>query len=150
LPSVPGACAGGGGGITVTNVSTGETASSSSSFSFIVPTVTITNIFPTSGGGGTSVVISGTNLPTSIANADVRVAGAVAVAPTSSGAVTSLTAPPPALALPPPICPRRGTDVPLVVRNTASVCTATITFTFTQPCLTATPTVTPTVTLTPT
>jgi hypothetical protein len=146
LPSAPGACSGGGGAISVTNVSTGETATSSGSFNLVVPTISITSIFPTSGGSGTSVVITGVNLPTSIGNADVRVAGAVATVTATSADGTSITVTIPALAIPPPICPGIGTDVPLVVRSIATGCNATTTFTFTAPCVPATPTVTPTIT----
>jgi hypothetical protein len=152
LPAAPAACAGGGGAVTVTNVSTGETTSSTQSFTYIVPTISIASIFPVSGPGGTSVVVTGTNLPTSIANADVRFAGAVATVTAVSADGTSLTVTVPNLSLQPPICPAIGTDIPLTIRNIADGCTATTTFTFTQTCTAGTPTPTPTVTptLTPT
>src|SRR5262249_36272164 len=150
LPTAPAACAGGGGSVTVTNVSTGETASSSQSFTYIVPTITIASIFPVSGAGGASVVITGTNLPSTIANADVRFAGAVATVTAAAADGSSLTVTVPSLVLPPPMCPLIGTDIPLTVRNVADGCTATTTFTFTQTCTLGTPTPTSTSTPTPT
>jgi hypothetical protein len=146
LPGTPGSCGSGGGGVSVTLINTGETATSSQSFTYVATPVSIASLIPNNGTPGTSVTITGTNLPTNTASADVRFGGAAAAIVSVSGDGTSMvvTAPsaPPGAA---PTCPNGtavGTPlasgaVTVTVRNLASGCAASSSFTYLLPCVVA-------------
>jgi uncharacterized repeat protein (TIGR01451 family) len=138
-------CSGGGGGVTVTNLNTGETASSPQSLTITPITPTISGINPTSGAAGSSVTITGTNLPTTTALARVTFGTQQATVVSASADGTSLvvTVPPPPSGTAPPVCPvgtPTGTLLPVggpvtvTVQNLGTGCQATGSFTYLLPC----------------
>ena len=151
------------GPVRVTNINTGDTATGPAGVTFtylVAQTVpTIVSIAPTTGTPGTAVTITGTNLPVSVADADVRFGGRLATV--SSASSTQVVAAVPDLGLAAPLCPpgspvgtpiNVGGVVPVSVTNRLSTCTATLATGF-QPqvaCVLPTPTVTSTPVSTPT
>jgi uncharacterized repeat protein (TIGR01451 family) len=168
LPSRPllSGCSDVAGAVSVTNINTGDTASGLS-FTYLVSLTrpVVTDISPRTGPPGTVLTITGSNLPITIADAQVEIGGRIATV--SAASSTQLTVVVPDLGLAPPLCPpgtasgtpiNVGGAVNVVVTNRLSTCAAT--FPGFQPqvgCVipTPTPTVTsltpqPTATQTPT
>jgi uncharacterized repeat protein (TIGR01451 family) len=130
-------CSGGGGGISVTNLSTGETATSPQSLTITSITPSITAINPTTGAAGSTVTISGTNLPTTIALARVTFGPQQATVTSASADGTSLvvTVPPPPAGTVADVCPvgtppgtllppAGGGTVSVTVQNLGTGCTS--------------------------
>lgn len=145
LPGAPPSCSGPTGPITVTNINTGETQSSTGTFSYLSQPIAVTSISPSQAAPGTSVTISGTNLPTSAADADVRFGGALAVVSFADGFSLIVTVPP-GVTAPAPVCPvgtpvgtplPTGETVTVNVRSLSSGCTGTGSFSYLLPCVVA-------------
>jgi uncharacterized repeat protein (TIGR01451 family) len=91
LPIAPTACASVSGGITVTEINTGETVTAPGTFTLNVVAATISGINPTHGTAGTTLTITGTNLPLSPGVAEVRFGTTIATVTGVSSDGTSLT-----------------------------------------------------------
>ncbi len=100
-------CADVAGDVTVTNIDTGDSASGLS-FTYVVPTPIITNVNPAFGQPGTSVTITGTNLPLAISDAEVRMGTTLAGVTAASGTAITFTVPDTGTAA--PVC--SGSDSP--------------------------------------
>ena len=148
---LPAGCANITGPIVVVNINTGD-AATNGVFTYLVPQVVITGVVPSNDGGGsvTTVTITGTGFPNSIADADVKFGAKSAfVQSVSPGAIT-VTVPPGSVVLNPTcingnpagtLQPAETVDV--IVTNRATTCTATATaaFSYLRPCVV--PTVAP-------
>jgi uncharacterized repeat protein (TIGR01451 family) len=157
-PLVPG-CANIPGGVTVTNINTGDTASGLS-FTYLAGagTPNILFISPTQGAVGTVVTVTGSNLPLTIADADVRFGPRQATVTAASA--TSLTVVAPDNAAAAPVCPTGtavgtvlpvGGPVSVIVTNRLTGCpTNSQPFQYQAACVPPTPTPTGTLTSTPT
>jgi uncharacterized repeat protein (TIGR01451 family) len=156
-PVTPG-CADIPGAVTVTNINTGDTASGLS-FTYLagVAKPVILLISPTQGVVGTVVTVTGSNLPLTIADADVRFGSRQATVTAASA--TSLTVVAPDNAAAAPVCPT-GTAVGtlvnvegpvlVLVTNRLTGCFASSPFQYQAACVPPTPTPTGTLTATPT
>ena len=141
-------CSGGGGGVSVTNLSTGETATSPQSLTITSITPSITAINPTTGAAGSSVTISGTNLPTTTALARVTFGPQQATVVSASADGTSLvvTVPPPPAGTVADVCPvgtppgtllppAGGGTVSVTVQNLGTACSSNgVPFGYLLPC----------------
>ena len=136
LPTAPSSCSAVSGPIAVTNLDTGETmVAPGGNFTLNVLTPTISSITPTHGAAGSTVTITGTNLPTTASDAQVRFGAANANVTGASANGTSLTVVVPAgsvTTIPP--CPggtpvgtpvATGETAPVSVRTRASGCQST-------------------------
>ena len=163
LPGRPltGQCANVSGNVTVTNINTGETVSGLS-FTFIGVQPVISLVLPNAGTPGTSVRLTGTNLPSR--PEDTRVLfGTVEASVTSASSTEVVVSAPTQPTLVSPLCnPGNpvgtvqpvGSAFPITLSNVLTGCSATgsSTFQYQLPCVAATPTptVTPGVSPTPT
>jgi uncharacterized repeat protein (TIGR01451 family) len=141
-------CSGGGGGVTVTNLNTGETASSPQSLTITSITPSISGINPTTGAAGSSVTISGTNLPTTTALARVLFGTqqATVVSASADGITLVVTVPPPPAGTVADVCPvgtppgtllppAGGGTVGVTVQNLGTGCTSnSASFGYLLPC----------------
>jgi hypothetical protein len=120
LPGTPAACGGGSGQISVTNLNTGEIATSSIGFTYVASAPTITSVTPSSfvvPPGGTTLVITGTNLT----NTSVTFGGATAAIVASSPAGDSITIAIPESGAAAPTCGSQTTGTPLPVGSPVSI-----------------------------
>jgi uncharacterized repeat protein (TIGR01451 family) len=150
------------GGVTVTNINTGDTASGLTfTYRVAVTAPTIQVISPTQGAVGTAVTITGTNLPLTIADADVKFG--IRQATVTAASATSLTVVAPDNLATAPVCATGtaagtvvnvGSPVQVRVTNRLTSCFAIAPdmFQYQAPCVPATPTPTGTLpaTATPT
>ena len=163
LPGRPltGQCADVPGNVTVTNINTGETVSGLS-FRFIGVQPSITLVSPPAGTPGTSVTITGTNLPSRVEDTRVRF-GNVDASVTSASATEVVVSAPTQPTLVAPLClpgnpvgtlqPVTGGTVQIRVTNILTSCSSNDSpFSYQLPCVAATPTptVTPGISPTPT
>ena len=166
LPGRPlgGQCSSVPGGVTVTNINTGDTATGLS-FTLLGVQPTITLVSPNAGIPGTSVTITGTNLPSRIEDARVLFGNEVATVSSASVTGTQLVvaAPSQPTLVSPPCLPGNptgtlqpvGSPLELRVINVLTNCFFASTFQYQLPCVVPTPTptatlATPTPTPTPT
>ena len=160
VPGRPPGCGGLPGGVTVTNINTGDTASGLT-FTYIGNTPAITLVSPNTGIPGTSVTITGTNLPTSTSNARVLFGNVEASVSSASATGTELVVAAPSqptlvspqclpgnpVGTPQPVLPLQ----PVSVTNVLTGCTSpTSPFQYQLACVPPTPTPTGTLTNTPT
>jgi hypothetical protein len=146
-PAIPSGCSDITGEISVTNITTGSTGSGGS-FTYVVPDPVITGVSPGAGGGGTSVTITGVNLPSTLADAEVKFGGQSALVTSASS--TSLTVVAPTSSAAAPACTGAnpaGTlqtvatvDVSVTDRSTTCSFTASGAFQMQLPCVVPTPT----------
>jgi len=141
-------CSGGGGTVTVTNLSTGETTSSSQALTITTITPKILGINPASGAAGSSVTISGTDLPTTTALARVTFGPqqATVVSASADGTTLVVTVPPPPAGTVADVCPvgtppgtllppAGGGTVAVTVQNLGTGCTSNaVSFGYLLPC----------------
>jgi len=142
-------CADLSGDIQVTNIDTGDSASAAGAFTYHLLKPAITGVSPGNSGGaagGTTVTITGINLPT-VANAQVKFGSQPALVTSSDGSTMVVTAPPTAAAAPtctggnvPPALQVAAT-VDVIVTDATTTCTVTASgaFQYTLPCVTAGP-----------
>ena len=142
------------GSVTVTNINTGDTASGLTfTYRIAVTAPTIQLISPTQGAVGTVVTITGTNLPLTIADADVKFG--IRQATVTAASATSLTVVAPDNLAASPVCPTGtpagtvvnvGSPVQVRVTNRLTGCSATAAdlFQYQAACVPATPTPTAT------
>jgi uncharacterized repeat protein (TIGR01451 family) len=142
------------GGVTVTNINTGDTASGLTfTYRIAVTAPTIQLISPTQGAVGTVVTITGTNLPLTVADADVKFG--IRQATVTAASATSLTVVAPDNLATAPVCPTGtaagtvvnvGGPVQVKVTNRLTSCFAIALdlFQYQAPCVPATPTPTAT------
>jgi uncharacterized repeat protein (TIGR01451 family) len=152
-------CADISGGVTVTNINTGDTASGLSfTYRVATPRPTIELIAPTQGSVGTVVTITGSNLPLSPEQADVRFGTRQATVTAASATSLTVVAPDNFITTNPLCAPGvllgTLTTVQIVnvsVTNVLTTCSATARdqFSYQLPCVNATPTPTATATGTP-
>jgi uncharacterized repeat protein (TIGR01451 family) len=157
-PLTPG-CANLSGIVTVTNINTGDTESGLS-FTYLAGagTPVILLIAPTQGAVGTVVTVTGSNLPLTIADADVRFGTRQATVTAASATGLTVVAPDNGAAA--PVCPTGtavgtvlpvGAPVGIVVANRLTGCAVTSPpFQYQAACVPPTPTPTGTLTSTPT
>ncbi len=137
------------GSVTVTNINTGESVSGLS-FTYLVSGVgmAIIGVTPSSAqvpAAGIQMLISGSNLPTTAASAEVTVGGQQVVVLSASAAGTSLTVQLPPTTAPAPACGSSppgtllpaGSPVDVTVTNRNTTCTATFpgAFQYLLPCV---------------
>ena len=159
LPGRPTGCGGLSGGVTVTNINTGDTASGLT-FVYIGVQPSITLLSPNAGAPGTSVTITGTNLPVSTSNARVQFGDAEASVSSASATGTELvvTAPGQSSLVAPLCLPANpvgtlqpvGSPFQVRVTNLLTGCFTSSPFQYQLACVAATPTATATATPTPT
>jgi uncharacterized repeat protein (TIGR01451 family) len=142
------------GGVTVTNINTGDTASGLTfTYRVALTAPTIQLISPTQGAVGTAVTITGTNLPLTVADADVKFG--IRQATVTAASATSLTVVAPDNLATAPVCPAGtaagtvvnvGGPVQVRVTNRLTGCFAIAPdlFQYQAPCVPATPTPTAT------
>lgn len=150
MPSVPlvSTCADVAGPVAVTNIDTGDTASIPGPFTYVMPKPVITGIAPAIGPGGTTVTISGINLPPTVGDADVKFGTQTAFVQSASSTSIVVLAPQSTAAL--PACTAgnpNGTlqvvatvDVIVTSRSTTCSVTAAAAFQEELPCVAPTPT----------
>ncbi len=151
------------GPVTVTNIDSGDTGSGAV-FTYLMPQLVITGITPgtscpagspcdpNGGTGGLSVVISGANFPTSIADADVKFGNQTAFVTGVDSVNGTITVTAPITTTTATACangnpqgtPQTTATVDVIVRNRVTGCSATAvqSFQYQQPC-TVPPTPTP-------
>jgi IPT/TIG domain len=149
-PAIPSGCSDITGEISVTNITTGSSGSGGS-FTYAVLKPVITGVSPSGGGGGASVTITGVNLPSSLADAEVKFGGQSALVTAASS--TSLTVVAPTSGAAAPACTGGnpgGTlqtvatvDVSVTDRSTTCSIVASGAFQMQLPCVEPTPTPTP-------
>ena len=148
LPALPSNCGGGSGtAVVVVNITTGEKATSESgiTFTYVVVPMTITGLSPQVGSAGTVVVITGSNFPLSLADAEVKFGGRIAFVtpPVTAGSLT-VTVPVGSVTTN-PVCTggnvapalQNVETVDVTVTNRGNTCTATLpqVFTYQLPCV---------------
>jgi len=133
------------GNIQVTNIDTGDSASATNAFTYHLLKPAITGVSPGNSGGavgGTTVTITGINLPT-VANAQVKFGSQTAFVTSSDGSTMVVTAPPTTAAAPtctggnvPPALQVAATvDVTVTDATTTCTVTASGAFQYTLPCV---------------
>ncbi len=140
------------GPITEVNINTGDGTTSPLTFHYVVPKLVITGVVPSNDGGGsvTTVTITGTGFPNSIADADVKFGAKTAFVQSVSPGVITVTVPPGSVVLNPTcingnpagtLQPAETVDVTVTNRATTCSATATQAFSYLRPCVV--PTVAP-------
>ena len=146
---IPNGCSDITGDIVIANINTGS-GTSGGSFTYKIAKPVITGVSPNAGPGGIPVTISGVNLPSTLADAEVKFAGQSALVSSASTTVITVTAPTSSAAAPtctggnPPGTLQTVATVDVTVTDRSTTCSITASQAFQQqlPC-TVPPTPTP-------